>query len=414
MNRPSSLQALPASARVLHIGPSDTGAAGLRHAFDAQIDEVARQGTRWHAGPDTWAAALAVTGEPSPVDGSIPPWAAWRGLVQQVEDEADARVLISDDAFADADEAAIRAIVDALGRDSIHVVATLRPLGEIVVPHWQAELLDGHATPFEAWLDATLIAGGAAEHGFWRRHRHDRLLARWAAAIGPDRVTAIVVDANAQDLFASFETLLGLRAGTLPRRDDPDARALTLPEAELVRTLNVAIGREGLQARRGLDVRSSVAAQLRQRVPREDEAGMELPDAVSARLATIAGEMTGRIARAGIRIVGDPTDLSRRPERAAASRALEVSEATWADIGAAAAVGTLIAAGLVPALERPGIRGDARIDRPQPARPLALARVEPLELAGASTPDLGRVLLQRGYHSARSRLGRVRAAVKPS
>ena len=413
MNGPSPLQAPPASARVLHIGPSDAGAAGLRRGFDARADEAARQGVRWHAGPDTRAAVLAVIGESTSLDGSVPPWAAWRGLVQEVEREADARVVISEDAFADADEAAIGTIVDALGRQSVHVVATLRPLGEILVRHWHAQLLDGDTEPFEPWLDATLHAAGAAEHGFWRRHRLDRLLARWAAAVGPDRVTAIVVDGGSLELFTTLETLLGLRAGTLQRPEQPEDRALTLPEAELVRTLNVAIGREGLQPQRGLDVRSSVAAQLRRRVPRQDEAGVELPDAAIARVAAIAGDMAGQIARSGVRVIGDPAELSRRPEPGAAFRGLEVSEATWADVGAAAAVGTLIAAGLVPAPEFAGVRGGPRSDQPQPARRLPLARVEPLELAGTSTSDLGRVLLQRGFQSARSRLGRVRAAVKP-
>ena len=51
---------------------------------------------------------------------------------------------------------------------------------------------------------------------FWPIHSHHELVARWAEVVGVEHVTVIVVgDRDRRALPRAFESLLGLRDGTL-------------------------------------------------------------------------------------------------------------------------------------------------------------------------------------------------------
>ena len=101
---------------------------------------------------------------------------------------------------------------------------------------------------YEAWLRQLFgDQAGKAHDAFWQLHRHDRLIERWAAALGPERVTAVVVDETDHGmLLRTFEGLLGLRAGTLVAGRDLSNRSMTLAEVEAVRAFNLAANRAGV------------------------------------------------------------------------------------------------------------------------------------------------------------------------
>lgn len=71
------------------------------------------------------------------------------------------------------------------------------------------------------------------------RHQHARLVERWAAVVGPERLTVIVPDESDPDmLLRSFEGLLALPHGVLRRRNWQENRSLSWDEVELVRRCN--------------------------------------------------------------------------------------------------------------------------------------------------------------------------------
>ena len=135
-----------------------------------------------------------------------------------------------------------------LGGDRVHVAVTLRPLAKILPSMWQQNVKVGIRMPFDAWVRQQFPEPGApAPQGFWRIHRHDALVARWAAIVGPDRLTVVVPDeADRSDVFRAFERLLGLVPGTLAGRSDHANRSLTVEEAETVRAFNRAFHDTGL------------------------------------------------------------------------------------------------------------------------------------------------------------------------
>jgi hypothetical protein len=405
---------LPVGSRLLHIGPHKTGTTSLQGAFHVGRRDVSKQGVHY-AGPNRqpMQAAHAITGKPSPyADGKPPSRARWEDLVREVEGAREARVVISSEGFADADEAGIRTVIAELGGDRVHVLVTLRPLASILPSQWQQYVQGGMTLAYEGWLDAMFNKPvGTTSPSFWHRHRHDRLIARWAAVAGPSNVTAIVAeDAERDRVLRVVERLTGLREGTLVSAADLGNRSLTLAEIETVRAFNLAFRAEGLGTQLHAKVmRFGAAEHLKRREPGPDEPRIETPAWAVEKATEVAREIVAGIAASGVRVIGDLESLAaaeRRPARKAA-RTLRAGtpDETWAQVGATAAVGILLASGLARGPKAAEGSGEAWPDgAPEAGAPPARARVEPLELARVSTPLLGLVLLRRLVGAVLSRL----------
>src|SRR5688500_3333682 len=186
---------LPEGTRLLHIGPPKTGTSSLQAAFHQNRPATLDQGVRYagsarHSG----SAVLAVTGRPSFVrDPGSPAMRKWETLLRGVRGAREPRVLISSEFFADAEPPAIKRAVEDLDRDRLHVVVTLRPLDRIITSQWQQYVQSSLKVGFEPWLEGTLKNPPGPTPTFWRRHRHDRLVERWAAEVGKERMTIIVI-----------------------------------------------------------------------------------------------------------------------------------------------------------------------------------------------------------------------------
>jgi hypothetical protein len=407
----SSSLLLPPGARLLHIGPHKTGTTSLQSAFHARRREAAAQGVHY-AGPNRqpMQAAHAITGKPSPyADGKTPPRSRWRDLVREVQGAGDKRVVISSEGFADADDDGIRTVIEDLGGERVHVVITLRPLASILPSQWQQYVQGGLTLDYDAWLDAMFNKPrGTVSPSFWVRHRHDELVRRWAAAAGASNVTVVVADdADRDRQLRLFEQLTGLREGTLVPEMDLSNRSLTLPEIETVRAFNLAYRAEGLGTQLHTKVmRFGAAEHLKRRTPGADEPRIRTPAWALERAADVAREIVDGIRASGVRVIGDLESLAGPASTPGADAPpAAISDATWAEVGAEAAVGILLASGLARGSDAeagaPSAWPDGQIGRTKaPPR----ARVEPLELARISTPLLGLVVLRRLVGAAISRL----------
>ena len=406
---------LPEGARLLHIGPHKTGTTSLQSAFHVRRGDAEEQGVHY-AGPNRqpMQAAHAITGKPSPyADGKTPPRSRWRDLVREVEGAGSKRVVISSEGFADADDEGIRTVVSDLGADRLHVVVTLRPLASILPSQWQQYVQSGLTLAYDAWLDSMFNQPqGKVSPSFWVRHRHDALVKRWADTAGTANVTVIVADdADRDRLLRLFEQLTGLREGTLVPETALSNRSLTLPEIETVRAFNLAYRAEGLGTQLHTKVmRFGAAEHLKRRTPGSDEARIETPAWALERANEVAREIVDGIRASGVRVLGDLESLAAPAATSAAAAGADaatssISDATWAEVGAEAAVGILLASGLARGAESQAgsdaVWPDGQIGK---AKAPPRARVEPLELARISTPLLGLVVLRRLVGAALSRL----------
>ena len=343
---------LEAGARLLHIGPHKTGTTAIQGALDLARGRLAEHGVIYAgAARQPMRATLAVTGRPAMLGEAQPDMAYWDRLVQSIRAAGDQRVVISSEFFADGDDEAARRVVADLGGPRVHVVVTLRPLDRVMPSQWQQFVQNGFCTPYLEYLDRILRQPDQPTPRFWLRHRHDKLVARWAAAAGAQNVTVIVVDGSDRlALLRTFDSLLGLPAGFLVPEDDVVNRSLTLAETEIVRQLNEEFKRrEWPGASYARFVRYGAVKQMKARRPLPGEPQITTPVWALERVAEISAEMTRNIAALGVRVVGDlsalrcPPPPVREPEAGAgdelADSVIPVEAAAQAVLGAILAGG---------------------------------------------------------------------------
>jgi hypothetical protein len=300
---------VPPGTRLLHVGPHKTGTTALQQALYLAREAMREQLVGYPAtSPNPASAVASVIGRRSRSRGGVPSRDRWSGLVRDVRRERAPRIVISSEVFADAGPETIATIVRDLEPDRLRVAITLRPLARILPSQWQQYVQHGVRASYDEWLDAMLNRpSGRLTPTFWRRHRHDRLVERWAAALGPERVTVIALDdRDRRMVLRTFEGLLGLRVGTLEPPPTLVNRSMSLPEVEAVRAFNRAYRAERLGNDLHARVMTFVAAPyLKQRPADPTEPRIETPRWALERVAEIAGEMVDRIAASGVTVVGD-------------------------------------------------------------------------------------------------------------
>lgn len=306
---------LPPRARLLHIGIPKTGTTALQQAAAAQREVLLSHGVRYpgqrgnHREP---VAALMQRHLGWRRGGSTPGRREWQALLAEIEADPDRRILLSHEFAAEADDATVRRFRDELG-PRLHVVVTLRPLAALLPSAWQQHVKSGYRRPFDAWLRRVLADPPdlSTTPAFHRRNDQSAIVARWAAVVGPERVTVVVGDkARPRLLTDAFEDLLGLPRGLLHGAVEGGMRAnrsLSAPEAELLRRVNAVIAGQEVDWRdyRALVRLGAVARLLERRTPAAGEARLSLPEWASARAAELGRAHAEAIGRAGVAVIGD-------------------------------------------------------------------------------------------------------------
>ncbi|GAA4801489.1 hypothetical protein GCM10023220_32730 [Streptomyces ziwulingensis] len=348
----AGLAPLPAGTRLLHIGPHKTGTTAVQGALFAAKDVLPGHGVVFPAHTrHPMEAALAACARPAMMGDTAPTEQHWTRLLDQVRAAGRRTSVISSEFFADAeDDETIARIVAQLGGDRVHVLVTLRPLARVMPSQWQQYVQNGLRMGYEEWLEHMLRRPPYQEPNpsFWRRHRHDRLVERWARAVGPGRVTVVVVDDRDRGaLMRTFETLLGLPANLLQPVPDSANRSLTLAETEMLRSLNKEFRSNDLPAELySRLVRNGAVVHMKNSCsPSPLDVRIATPGWAVEAAAEAGAEAAGRIAASGVRVVGDLRLLSAVPKPAPAVP----GEARVApEVAAQALYGALAAAASAP------------------------------------------------------------------
>ena len=405
----AAIQPLPEGGVLLHIGPPKTGTSALQGACHVCRDQMRAQGVRY-AGrtQQTGRAAYAVLGREHPTLGEAPSAHHWKRLVREVRAAKEPRVFISSEFFAGADDAQAARIINELGGDRVHVALTLRPVSRILASRWQQNVQEGARYSFDQWLhwvfEQPSEGKGAA---FWSRQRHDRLAARWASVVGPERLSVVMVDEqNKSAIYQAFEALLNLQTGTLKPQNDTANRSMTTEEIELIRALNERFAEVGIT--RPLlykMITRGSALYMKGRTAGPEEPKQVTPSWAIKRADAIGWESAATIRALGVQVIGNldalggqtPRGESAAPipplasgsasDRAATDRRVPEEVATRAAMGMLYASGAVLKDGS----GRPGID----------------VRVEPQVLQRVHTIDLLRVVAQRLLWSVTSRIRKI-------
>lgn len=340
---------LPEGTRLLHIGPHKTGTTTVQGALWQARQEMRVHGVVYPGkGRQHTLAARAVTAIRGPKGKQPATPGHWNTLVREVAGAREARVVVSSESFANADDVTVQRVVEALGGDRVHVVVTLRPLAKIMPSAWQQYVREGLQVSYEAWLRGMLDTPPYTwpTSRFWQRHRHDELVDRWASMVGTDKLTVVVADeSDRQMLLRVFERMVGLPSGLL-RPHAVTNPSLMFGEVEVVRRINKAFHRRNWPdelydrlVRKGF-VRH---LQLSDR-PVQEEQRISLPTWAAERAARIGSEAAARIEASGVRIIGDISTLGYRPERSFGGPEGFPRPVLPSDVAAEALVATILAA----------------------------------------------------------------------
>lgn len=326
-------QAVAAGTRLLHIGPMKTGTTSLQRALAGQRKALLRHGVRYpgkafnHRRPigaflglrvlkQNRTGAVGRAAAKLETDPSIPKMRAWKRLLRETKREKSRRVVISHELAADAPDASARRLIEALGRNT-HVVVTLRSSESVLPSLWAQLLKSGLDVPLDTWAQQLLDNDPAVPERTRRQFDHAGLVERWSSIIGPENLTVIVADdSQPAHLTQAFETLLGLPEGFLtdfPSDGFSSNRSLRLAEAELVLQLNTMCKDLGVDW--GTYIRLVQAGAVRRlrkvRVPKSDEARVQLPSWARERCHELGADAAHRIASAGVNVIGDLNALAR-------------------------------------------------------------------------------------------------------
>ncbi|MCI3269692.1 hypothetical protein [Streptomyces cylindrosporus] len=351
--RMNGLASLPAGTRLLHIGPHKTGTTSIQGALFAAKDQLPAHGVEFPAHTrHPMEAALAACARPAMMGDTVPTDQHWTKLLRQVEATGKKTSVVSSEFFADADdEATIARIVEQLGGERVHVLVTLRPLAKIMPSQWQQYVQNGLRMGYEDWLTHMLKKAPYEQPNpsFWRRHRHDRLIERWARVVGPERVTVVVVDdSDKGGLMRTFEALLGLPANLLQPVPDTANRSLTLAETEMLRNLNKEFrGNELPDELYSKLVRNGAVMHMKNTCsPSPEDVKISTPAWALEAAAGVGAEMVERIGELGVRVLGDPALLTVVPKPPVWEAPAEPRIAP--EVAAHALYGALAAAAAVP------------------------------------------------------------------
>jgi hypothetical protein len=329
----SSVPSGSPQSRLLHIGPHKTGTTTVQSAFDANREALVQHGVRYlGAARQPSQAVKAMTGHTPAGPERDAGLAQWNRLLADAFGSGARSVVLSSEFLCEARRGTIPRILEDFANDDTRVVVTLRPLAKILPSQWQQFVQDGSRAKFEDWVAKVLKRyDGKHSKGFWRRHRYDHLVTRWADVIGRDNLTVIVSDEHdLGQLPREFARLLGLPDGMLVPPLDRANRSLSWEETEVIRHFNIALrelnhDRE-LAGRRELDLtvakRLAAWSWLKSRPPNPEDHKIELPAFALDRITELSTSMVEGLQATGVQVIGPVEQLTAPPPRSNGSTPL--------------------------------------------------------------------------------------------
>ena len=310
--------ALPSNGVLLHVGVHKTGTTAIQAALADARPELKDLGVAYPGKRKAQhRSALAVTQRTwgwKERGGETYDMSVYQWLVDSVTKHS-GRVAVSSEFFCESDAETARKITTDLGTDRVHVVVTLRNLGRLLPSSWQQYLKYGLVADYEKWLRNIFDETGKMTPSFWRRNDHADVIGRWAAAVGPENVTAMVLDGlDLSAMYRSFAQLLGVPEDLLVSRMNLTSnRSMTAAEAEFLRRLNKRVKTDLTWDEYVKYVRRGVAlGMVEGREPAPDEPRLHTPDWALDAAAERGAASAAGIAALGVRVLGDLDALAAR------------------------------------------------------------------------------------------------------
>lgn len=327
----SDASARPAGKAVyVHVGAPKTGTTFLQNVLWKNRTELAEDGVCYpleRAG-EHLIASLDLQ-EMSWGGRRDPGWeGAWDRVASRVREWPGRVAVVSNELLGGATPEHARRAVESLEPADVHVVFTARDLARQLVSDWQEQVKHMHTVSSTQFVD-DLVADeidAPAPFGFmfWGLHDAVRVLRGWSAAVPPERIHVVTVPqpgGPADRLWERFAGLVGIDPARYDTATAKGNTSMGLVETELVRRLNVRLGKS-LGGRYDPLVRGYLAESLL--AARPDPVKAALPANHHSWAVDRSKEIIAGLEAAGYDIVGDLNELVPQPPEGTATQSDEV------------------------------------------------------------------------------------------
>jgi hypothetical protein len=234
----------------LHLGLPKTGTTYLQRALWDSRERLAASGTLY-PGRQARSQRLAaydllgrrLTGaEATDVAG------AWRGLMEEIAESRHENAIVSDELLVHSRRRQLRRIVTGLAPAEVNAVITVRDLGRALRSMWQYEVLQGATWQWPEFLEAARDprhGRPTAGVGFWLRYDLERVVGSRRRLVPADRIHVVVLPqagTSPERLLELFSAAVGVEPGVIVPPPDLRNRSVGVPETEVLRRLNLAVG----------------------------------------------------------------------------------------------------------------------------------------------------------------------------
>jgi hypothetical protein len=299
---------------IVHAGFHKTGTTALQSTFFANINALIKFGIYYPqvGGKAHHKAIYSLMGKTwgwEDRGGVTATDKKWKNLVRQVG-KIKKTALISSEFLCELNEEQITKFRKELNVADTHIYFTIRPLLKIIPSAYQQHLKIGIKSDYEKWLHSILDEPGVSTitPSFWVRHTHAKVISKWIAEFGADRVTLIVVDEAQPDImYDTFSELLGLPGKFLKKQENQDSnRSLSLNEITMLNRINRQFPKRRSWHDYETFIRNGSIKYLTNKVePAQDDLRLLTPQWAVDKAKEISANSVADIRKLGINIIGD-------------------------------------------------------------------------------------------------------------
>jgi hypothetical protein len=322
---------------LIHIGPPKTASTTAQRLLNERSEELARAGVRVITKHRD--AVTDLIGYDYLRMAAVGPTGSWPALQQAATSAHGERVIISNELLAWLNDAEVSEATDALGRDRVRVIFSMRSLPALVASYWHEFVTRGGSISLSEWCHTLISTDGQtgdlsdSSIRFWQSEDSALLARRWANVLGSDRVTCVyVAEGNPKLTLTRITDAFGISADQSEAPVRIENQSASQQALEALQQFNQLVERFRIPYR----FRHALARYAREQLEaRGAYVGPKprVPEEFLAAFSVRQERMVRELQATGVRVVGEESDLTVAAREASPSEPVAPSAQIRIELG---------------------------------------------------------------------------------